>query len=64
MQASNFKLGAGEISRNGRFFNDSNKAELESLMDKAGLEVLEIFETSDAREDRGEEKWINVIARK
>ncbi|MDL2249452.1 methyltransferase domain-containing protein [Lachnospiraceae bacterium OttesenSCG-928-J05] len=61
---ASFKLGAGEISRNGRFFNDSNKAELESLMDKVGLEVLEMFETSDAREDRGDEKWINVIARK
>lgn len=59
---ASFKYGEGTHERNGRLYCDMNEAGIRSV---AG-ELLEIdtWVTSDVRQGRGSEKWLNVILRK
>lgn len=62
---ASFKYGTFAGERNGRFFTDMTErtfAEFISGID--GLEVEEQWMTLDARPERGEEKWLNLILRK
>lgn len=62
---TSFKYGTFAGERNGRFFTDMTEetfAEFLSGID--GLEVEELWTTSDVRPGRGEEKWLNLILRK
>jgi len=62
---TSFKYGDFEGVRNGRYFIDFTESSLAEFMkDMKELEVLEYWITSDVRPGRGDEKWINVIARK
>lgn len=58
---ASFKYGEEEKNVNGRFFNYYTEQSLRALMEKSGFEVLELFVTQDVREDRHEEKWVNVV---
>lgn len=58
---ASFKCGDEEKVVNGRFFNYYNERSLRRLMRENGFEVLELFVTQDVREDRREEKWVNVV---
>lgn len=58
---ASFKYGDEEKIVNGRFFNYYNERSLRRLMRENGFEVLELFVTQDVREDRQEEKWVNVV---
>lgn len=62
---TSFKYGTFEGIRNGRYFIDMTEESLEKLLqDVAGLEVEEMWITSDVRPGRGEEKWLNLFLRK
>lgn len=58
---ASFKYGEEEKIVNGRLFNYYNEQSLTALMEKSGFKVLELFVTQDVREDRREEKWVNVV---
>lgn len=62
---TSFKYGTFEGERNGRYFTDMTEEKFENLLQE--IEVFHIEEqwvTSDARPDRGDEKWLNLILRK
>jgi SAM-dependent methyltransferase len=60
---ASFKYGDFEGERNGRYFTDLDEERLKALLEPLeGLTVIETFITGDVREDRGEEKWLNVMA--
>lgn len=62
---TSFKYGNFEGVRNGRFFIDMTEESLEKLLqDVGGLDVEEMWVTSDVRPGRGEEKWLNLFLRK
>jgi SAM-dependent methyltransferase len=59
-----FKLGEGERFSKGRFFNDYDEEGLSTLLAlEEGLEVIDIFKSSDARPG-ARQQWINALARK
>ncbi len=60
-----FKYGMFEGERNGRYFTDFTEDTFTSFL--AGIHTLKLEKqwiTNDARPDRGEEKWLNIILRK
>lgn len=60
-----FKYGDFEGKRNGRYFTDMTEAKLKSILEPfKGLEIIEVEITSDVREGREEEKWLNAIMKK
>lgn len=62
---TSFKYGNFEGVRNGRYFIDMTEESLEKLLqDVGGLEVEDMWVTSDVRPGRGEEKWLNLFLRK
>lgn len=57
-----FKYGEFEGMRNGRFFNDMTEKKFHEIIKKYRyFKVIETNVTSDAREDRKNEKWLNII---
>lgn len=62
---ASFKEGSFACYRNGRFFCDFTKNTLKIILDRRSLFYpLEYFITTDVRQDRKNERWINVIAKK
>lgn len=62
---TSFKYGDFEGDRNGRFFTDFTEYSFLEFIEKVkGISVEEYWITGDVREDRGEEKWLNIILRK
>ena len=62
---TSFKYGSFEGVRNGRYFIDMTEKSLEKMLqDVGGLDVEEMWVTSDVRPGRGEEKWLNLFLRK
>lgn len=62
---TSFKYGNFEGVRNGRYFIDMTEESLEKLLqDVGGLDIEEMWVTSDVRPGRGEEKWLNLFLRK
>jgi len=59
-----FKQGDAERIKNGRFFRDMTEESCRQLAEGAGLHVEESFISSDVRDGRDGEKWVNVIAKK
>lgn len=62
---TSFKYGEFEGERNGRYFIDlTEKTFAELIKNIPTLFVEEQWITNDARPERGEEKWLNIILRK
>lgn len=62
---TSFKYGEFEGERNGRYFIDmTEKAFAELIKHIPVLVIEEQWITNDARPERGEEKWLNLILRK
>ena len=62
---TSFKYGEYEGLRNGRYFTDMTEESLKKLLAEVpGLQVEELWVTSDVRPGRGEEKWLNLFLRK
>ncbi|MDO5406642.1 MAG: class I SAM-dependent methyltransferase [Eubacteriales bacterium] len=60
-----FKYGSGEIERNGRLFNNYMEEDMKTLFSKDfGWGDLKCFITSDVRQERTHESWINVLVNK
>lgn len=59
-----FKEGDVERVTNGRFFHDMTEDSGRELFQNAGLEIMELFRSQDARKDRTGEYWINIIGKK
>ena len=59
-----FKYGSFEGIRKERFFLDLNEESFNKYIENTGFNVVETLITSDARPDRSEEKWLNVILKK
>lgn len=60
---ASYKLGDYFGVRNGRYYSDMNKNELEELLKNVGIKIIDIWESSDVR-PLNNTKWINVIASK
>jgi SAM-dependent methyltransferase len=61
---ASFKLGDFEGKRNGRFFNDFTESTACDLFEKNGFEIIKTWLTNDARLNRQDEKWVNILANK
>lgn len=59
-----FKYGEGPMTKGERTFSNFTEASVSELLGNAHFEVKECGITSDVREGRAGEKWINAIARK
>lgn len=62
---ASFKYGDGEQIRNGRLFNYYKENTLTDLIEELQVyNILEIWKSNDARNERKNEIWLNVILRK
>ena len=62
---TSFKYGTFEGERNGRYFTDfTEKAFEEFVIDVPMLDIKEMWVTSDVRQGRKDEKWLNTIIQK
>lgn len=61
---ASFKYGKTERIAHGRFFHDYDEQSLKKLMDENHFTVIDLYVTRDVREDRADERWVNVLVRK
>ena len=61
---ASFKLGDFEGERNGRFFNDFTEDTARKLFENARFEIIRTWLTNDARPERQNEKWVNILVKK
>lgn len=62
---ASFKYGEFEGERNGRYFCDFTEEKVNKILEEInGLKIIETVITADARKDRTDEKWLNVIIKK
>ncbi len=62
---ASFKYGTFEGMRNGRYFSDFTEESLKAFWRPAtSLQIFDLWITKDVRPDRGEEQWINLLARR
>lgn len=62
---TSFKYGTFAGERNGRYFTDMTEdAFTDFIQQVENTTIEELWITSDARPERGEEKWLNLILRK
>ena len=60
-----FKLGDGERTEGGRYFNDQNEVTLsEALSGFPNISIVEMWATKDRRPDLSDLIWLNCILRK
>ena len=61
---ASFKYGETERDRNGRVFSDFTETSLLCLLEETGgFHEITLWVTGDARPDRADERWINVLCR-
>ncbi len=59
---ASFKYGETEREKNGRRFSDFTEDSLRALLDEAGgFRVKTLWVTHDARPERSDERWVNVL---
>ena len=59
---ASFKYGETERDRNGRVFSDFTETSLRALLDEVGgFREISLWTTGDARPDRADERWLNVL---
>ena len=59
---ASFKHGETERDKNGRVFSDMTESSLHRLIDDAGgFRDVSLWTTGDARPDRADEKWVNLL---
>ena len=59
-----FKYGDGKMTKGERNFSNFTEITVAKLLNEAGFKAIECGITGDVREDRANEKWVNVIAKK
>lgn len=58
-----FKYGDSKMTKGERTFSNFTETTVEKMLNEAGFKVVECGITGDVREGRGDEKWVNVIAK-
>ena len=59
---ASFKYGETEREKNGRLVSDVTEESLRALLDEAGgFRTVKLWTTADARPERAEERWVNVL---
>lgn len=62
---ASYKYGEKERKKNGRSFSDYTEETLKALVyEVGGLQILDLWVTNDARPQKANEKWVNVICKK
>lgn len=61
---ASFKYGDFEGKRDGRYFNDLTEDTVTELFNKADFKIKKTWITNDARKERQNENWINILATK
>lgn len=62
---ASYKYGEKERKKNGRSFSDYTEEALKALVHEVGgLQILDLWVTNDARPQKANEKWVNVICKK
>lgn len=56
-----FKLGTGELQRDGRCFTQMTADRLGVVLSDTRLQIAEHWITADVRPDRGHEQWLNAL---
>lgn len=56
-----FKLGAGEVQRDGRCFTQMTAEHLDTVLSDTRLQIAEHWITADARPGRSHEQWLNAL---
>ena len=65
MVLCSFKLGDGEVERNGRVFTDMNQIDFYELLEQViTLKIISIWVSADLRAGREDEEWFNVLLKK
>ena len=60
-----FKHGEFSGFRNGRYFNDFKSKEMKDIVNRySELNLLEIWKSTDVRNENGDEVWLNVLVKK
>ena len=59
-----FKYGDHEIEKNGRFFNYYDVESFSQLISSTNFDILETWITTDVRQGREDEQWLNAVIRK
>ena len=59
---ASFKYGDTEREKDGRIFSDFTEGSLRALLDEAGgFRTAKLWTTADARPERADERWVNVL---
>ena len=61
---ASYKLGEGEISRDGRQFNNYTEESIKHVFSTNQWTLEDIWISFDVRKNKKNERWINVIAKK
>lgn len=61
---ASFKYGDTELDKGERYFINFTEDGIIELLEASAFTVLECFVTSDVREGRSAERWVNVIGRR
>jgi SAM-dependent methyltransferase len=62
---ASFKHGNREVTRNGRFFNYYDQTSFNELIAQLeGVSVINTWQTLDARKERTDQSWFNVLIQK
>ena len=62
---ASFKYGEYEGMRNGRYFTDFTEMSFKKyIADIANVKTVELWITGDVRQNRSDEKWLNLILQK
>ena len=61
---ASFKYGDFEGKRDGRYFNDLKEETATELFQKLDFKINKIWITNDARKNRQNEKWLNILVTK
>jgi hypothetical protein len=61
---ASFKYGEFEGERKERYFVDMNEKKIKSFIVNTGLSIIEMTITSDVREGREDDLWLNLIFKK
>lgn len=56
-----FKYGEDEVARDGRHFTNLNESRLATILDEIPLAIKKTWVTSDLREGRENERWLNAL---
>ena len=62
---TSFKYGDYSGERNGRYFTDMTEDRFDEILQHCpSLHIIEIWQTGDVRQERENEKWLNIMLRK